>query len=230
MNMSLRSAPVRTHEADGRGALLLFHGLRSSAASLDAEARAFAAAGVTTFAVDAPHHGARRSVVLETMPDTGTLEGRATLLRILREARDEIPQLVDEVLALGYEKVGVAGVSMGAFIALAAAVIEPRLSVIVSILGSPDWTPFSDDPVPDSPHLSPQAFRPRPLLFVNGARDVNVPPEPARRFVAQLRPLYRDGVSLEHREYDVDHFARPLVWREMVDAAVAFTSRALTMH
>jgi uncharacterized protein len=222
----IRSVPARRYEGGG-AALLLFHGLRSSAEALDDEARAFAAAGVTTFVIDAPHHGARRSAVLETMPDTGTREGYATLLRILREARDEIPRVVDEALALGYEKVGIAGVSMGAYIALAAAVVEPRLAVVASILGSPDWTPPNGEPVRESPHLFPHAFPPRPLMLLNGARDVNVPPEPARRFVARLRRLYGESGALVHREYDVDHFAPPHVWREMVDAAVAFTSRAL---
>lgn len=44
----------------------------------------------------------------------------------------------------------------------------------------------------------------RPLLLLNGGRDVNVRPEPARRLAALLRPLYEDaGVPgrLVHHEY-----------------------------
>lgn len=230
--------PVRiyaAHGGEGRAAVLFFHGLRSSGEALDREARAIAAAGVTAIVPDAPHHGARRDAVLESMPDTATLAGYATLLRILREARDEVPGLVDHALGLGYERVAVGGVSMGGYIALAAAVVELRLAAVVSLLGSPDWTPHEGeaaespgdlaDALAESPHLRADALAPRPLLLLNGARDVNVPPEPARALTRRLRPLYERlgaGDALVHREYDVDHFAPPDVWREMVATAATF--------
>ncbi|MEZ4257530.1 MAG: alpha/beta fold hydrolase [Polyangiaceae bacterium] len=236
-------APVWTFSAerDARApAVLLFHGLRSSSAALHDEARAIARAGMTAVLVDAPHHGARRSPVLDAMPDTGTREGYATLLRILREAKDEVPSLVDHLLGLGHARVAIAGVSMGAYVALAGAVLEPRISPIVSLLGSPDWTPHEGeaataadvraDADDASPCRHPEAFVPRPLLMLNGARDVNVRPEGARAFAEALRPLYAArGASdvLVHRELDVDHFAPPEVWREMVETAVVFLSRAL---
>ena len=237
------NVPIRIHAADDddhRAAVLFFHGLRSSAEMLDAEARAIAAAGMTAIVADAPHHGARRDAVLETMPDTATREGYRTLLRILREARDEVPPLVEHTLGLGYQQVAIAGVSMGAYIALAAGVVEPRLAAVVSLLGSPDWTPHEGeaaacaadfaDVLAESPHLRAEAFVPRPLLFLNGARDVNVPPEPARALARRLRPLYDRrgaGDALVHREYDTGHFAPPEVWREMVAAAVSFLAGAL---
>jgi dienelactone hydrolase len=109
------------------------------------------------------------------MPDTSTVEGYRRLLVILREARDEVPALVDDLRAKGHARVAIMGVSMGAYIALAAATVEPRLSAIVSILGSPDWTPADQDPAPfadlvrESPLRTPEAFPPRPLLLLNGA-------------------------------------------------------------
>jgi uncharacterized protein len=236
-------APVWTlsPEDDARApAVLLFHGLRSSSAALHAEAQAIAAAGMTAVLVDAPHHGARRSPVLDAMPDTGTRDGYGTLLRILREGTEEVPALVDHLLGLGHARVAIAGVSMGAYIALAAGAAEPRLAAIASLLGSPDWTPHegeaaaSEDVRADAAEASPcrhaGAFPPRPLLLLNGARDVNVRPDGARAFAAALRPLYaaRGGAeALVHQERDVDHFAPAEVWREMVATAVAFLARAL---
>lgn len=218
-----------------RGAVLLFHGLRMGGESLEREARWLAAAGFTAILPDAPHHGARHSEVLETMPDALTLEGFRVLLRILREARDEIPRLVDYAESLGHTRVAIAGVSMGAFIALAAAAVEPRLAAFVSILGTPDWTP-RDGVVPDdlvgvvaqSPHHRPEAFAGRPLLLLNGSRDDNVRPEGARRLVEALRPQYAAApATLLHREYDSEHAVSEPDWAEMWITTVAFLARVL---
>ncbi|MBX3226209.1 MAG: alpha/beta fold hydrolase [Labilithrix sp.] len=211
---------------EGRGAVLLFHGLRMGADSLAREAGWLVARGFTVLGVDAPHHGRRSSEVVETMPDALTLEGHYVLLRLLREARAEIPALVDHARALGHERVAIAGVSFGAFIALAAAAVEPRLDAFVSILGTPDWTP-RDGAVPDdlreavaeSPHHRPEAFAPRPLLLLNGGADDNVRPGPARDLAARLRPLYEAagaGASLVHHEYpNTPHFVEEPEWADM---------------
>lgn len=216
-------------------AVLFFHGLRSSSASLAAEARVLTAAGLTVLTPDAPHHGARLSPFLATMPDTSTAEGYRRLLVILREARDEVPMLVDRALAEGHARVAIAGVSLGGFIALAAGAIEPRLCAIASLLGSPDWTPHEGEAaanvalfaeaLAEAPCHHPEAFPPRPLLLLNGAFDTNVPPGGARAFVERLRPMYAGAEhALVHREYDCDHFAPPETWSEMIATAATFLS------
>lgn len=194
-----------------------------------------AGAGFTVFAPDAPHHGSRHSEVLGGMPDALTLDGHRVLLRILREARDEIPKIVDHVLAQGHPRVAIAGVSMGAFIALAAATVEPRLASVVSILGTPDWTPRDGDVPPDlvdavteSPHLQAEKFAPRPLLFLNGNRDDSVRPGPTRVFVARLRPLYAArGGRIVHREYDTPHYVEEHLWADMWMTSIAFLARTV---
>jgi alpha-beta hydrolase superfamily lysophospholipase len=232
----LRTYAPRDHAA--HGVVLLFHGLRTSADAHDKEARSLAAAGMVAILPDAPHHGRRRSAVLDTMPDALGIEGHRVLLRILREARDEVPLLVDHALALGHPRVAIAGISMGAYIALAAATVERRLAAIVSILGSPDWTPRGGDVPEDlarwvadeSPHHRLEAFPPRPLLLVNGGRDENVRPEPARDFAARLRPLYEasGGGPLIHRELpDAGHCPSEADWNELWSGAVAFLGREL---
>lgn len=222
-------------EGESRGALLLYHGLRSSLASLEGEAARLARAGITVILVDAPHHGGRHSPVLGTMPDALSLPGHHVLLRLLREARDEVPALVDRALGLGHRKVAIGGVSFGAFIALAAATVEPRLAAIVSILGTPDWTPRDgtvpadlEDAVAESPHLHP--FLPaRPLLLLNGGADDNVRPGPARALAARLAPVYAGaGVTLLHREYPgVTHWPSSDVWDDMWRTTERFLVEAL---
>ena len=224
----------RTHLAGtvpARAALLFFHGLRSSADSLDDAARTMARHGFDVYLPDAPHHGARRDAVLDEMPDTGTRAGYATLLRIIREARDEIPALVDHALGLGYEKVAIGGVSLGAYIALAAPRVEPRVAAIVSLLGSPDWTPHEGEAGADvdafrealaeSPHLDLHTLRLPPMLLCNGSRDVNVRPEPARALAERLRGTER----FVHREWDVPHFVPPETWSEMLEATGRFVAQ-----
>lgn len=214
---------------------MLFHGLRMGSDSLEREARWLANAGFTVYAADAPHHGMRHSEVVGNMPDALTIDGYRVLLRVLREARDEIPKLVDHILAQGHPTVAIAGVSMGAFIALAAATVEPRLASIISILGTPDWTPRDDnvptdlvEAVTESPHLQPEKFVPRPLLLLNGSRDDNVRPGPMRVFVARLRPLYGpDAGRIIHREYDSEHAVPEPLWVDMWMTSVAFLTRTL---
>jgi hypothetical protein len=235
--------PLRTYAPPaGRpsaGAVLLFHGLRSSMATLEREARVFASAGTTAILVDAPHHGARHDDVVGSMPDALSLPGHYVLLRLVREARDEVPSLVDHALALGHRKVAIAGVSFGAFIALAAATIEPRLAAIVSVLGSPDWTP-RDGVVPDdlvevvreSPLHRHEALAPRPLLMLNGALDDNVRPAPARALAERLRPIYEAaGVGpLVHTEYpNATHFPSDADWNDMWSVAARFVGDALAV-
>jgi alpha-beta hydrolase superfamily lysophospholipase len=236
------AVPLRTFAppagTPSAGAVLLFHGLRSSMATLEREARLFAAAGTTAILVDAPHHGARHDEVLAAMPDALSLPGHYVLLRLLREARDEIPALVDHALANGHRKVAIGGVSFGAFIALAAATIEPRLAAIVSILGSPDWTP-RDGIVPDdladvvreSPLHRAETFAPRPLLLLNGALDDNVRPAAARALAQRLRPIYeaRGGGPLVHTEYaHATHFPSEPDWQDMWNTAARFVATACT--
>jgi uncharacterized protein len=235
------AVPLRTYapgpEQPSAGAVLLFHGLRAAKEVLDGEARRLVAAGMTAILVDAPHHGARHSEVVGTMPDALSLAGHYVLLRLLREARDEIPGLVDHALGLGHARVAIAGVSFGGFIALAGATIEPRLAAIASVLGTPDWTPRDGvvpedlaDAVAESPHLRYQTFAPRPLLLVNGALDDNVRPAGARVLAASLRPIYEASGAgpLVHLEYpDVTHFPSESVWADMWSKTTQFLADAL---
>ncbi len=222
--------PVRTYRPSPAvpqpgGAVLLFHGLRSSMDSLAREAEILSGAGLTVVVVDAPHHGRRHSEVVGAMPNALEMPGFATVLRLVREARDEIPLLVDHLTREGHRAVAVAGVSFGGFIALAAATVEPRLAAIASVLGTPDWTPRSgvapselEAVVAESPLARYETFAPRPVLLLNGALDENVPPHGARALAAKLGPLYATSGAgpLVHHEYPhTTHFPSPEVWRDM---------------
>ena len=209
------------------GAVLLYHGLRSSMDAVAREADLLSAAGLTVVLVDAPHHGARHSRVVGEMPNALEMPGYATVLRLVREARDEVPALVDHLLGDGHAQVAVAGVSFGGFIALAAATV-----------GTPDWTPRSGvvpaelaEVVRESPLARHATFAPRPLLLLNGALDENVPPHGARALASVLRPLYEAAGAgpLEQHEYaHTTHFPSPPVWQDMWNRAARFLVAAFS--
>lgn len=236
---AIGAVPIRTFvptRASGRsGAVLLYHGLRSSMGSVVREAAILAEAGLTVVLVDAPHHGARRSRVVDEMPNALEMPGFATVLRVVREARDEVPALVDHLLAEGHPRVAVAGVSFGGFIALAAATVEPRLAAIASVLGTPDWTPRSGavppelaEVVRESPLERPETFALRPLSMLNGALDENVPPGGARALAEKLRPIYATGGGplVQHAYAGTTHFPSPAVWHDMWTRTARFLAQA----
>jgi dienelactone hydrolase len=232
------TSPIPTRIVEPAGArapaVIFLHGLGVSKETHAKEAESLADAGLAAVLLDAPHHGERRSELLDEMDRAHGDDAFGLLLRLVAEAADEIPGVVDGLLARGHPRVAIAGISMGAFTALAAGADEPRLAAIVSILGSPEWTPPSGH-VPEhlsgrverSPARRLAAFAPRPLLLLNAGLDQHVPPAPARRFAEALRPLYPPGDErLVHREYPrSDHFVRPEDWDDLWSTAVAFLCR-----
>lgn len=207
-------------------AVLFIHGLGASKEVQRKEGRSLADAGYAAVLIDAPHHGARRSARLGELRAASGDAAELLLVELVLEAAAEVPGLLAQLLADGHPEVAIAGISMGAYIALAAGVGEPRLAAVVSILGSPEWAPAlaARDPM----HLR-ERLVPRPLLLLNGGRDTNVPPGPARRLAAALRPSYAAaGVPerLVHREYpDSGHFMREPDWNDLWATTIAFLTR-----
>jgi alpha-beta hydrolase superfamily lysophospholipase len=207
-----------------RPAVLLLHGLGASKEVQQKEASSLARAGFFAVTVDAPHHGARKTPLLDEIGAATGSAAHAIFLRMVREAIAEIPLLVDHLLREGHDPVGVMGISMGAYVALGAAAAEPRLAAVVSILGSPDWTPPDgaiDEAIRpwllESPERCPERFAPRAVLLANAGRDTTVLPEGARRFVAALRPCYAAWPErLRYEEYpESGHFMLESDWDDL---------------
>lgn len=222
-------------EAPPSAAVVLLHGLSSSKEVQQKEAISLAHAGLTAVALDAPHHGARKTPLLDAIMAATGAPAHAILLRMLREAIAEIPRVVDLLLRDGFGPVGIMGISMGAFAALGATAADPRIAAAVSILGSPDWWPVKgaiDDAVrpwlDEAPVRRPERFPPRALLLANAGRDESVPPEPARRFAEALKPYYAPFPErLRYLEYpESGHFMRETDWNDLWSTTVGW----LTAH
>ena len=149
-------------------------------------------------------------------------------MRAVEASAREVPSVVDALIARNLahaDRLGIAGISMGGFIAYGALVFEPRIRVATPILGSPRWW----DHTPDSPHRQLDRFFPRALLSQNAGRDVNVPPDAAREFHHALAEHYADAPNRHcYVEFpDAEHFMSEQDWAVLWSNVLVWFDRFL---
>lgn len=172
-------------EAAARGTVLLYHPLGKAKELHAADLAQLSDAGFLAVGVDAIAHGERRH------PDAHArflANPTSALLEVVSATAAEVPGLVDELVRRSWAvpgRVGIAGVSLGGFVAYGAAITERRIAAAVAIAASPRWGPD-----PRSPHRHPARFPPLALLSITGADDTWVPPSDARALHEALEPLY----------------------------------------
>jgi hypothetical protein len=167
-------------------AVVVLHGLGGSVEAQRRELDSLAEHGLTAVGVDAPHHGSRSDAWIDEMGGLEPPESHVRFLRLLLEALPEVSRTIDHLSREGHGPIGVVGISMGAYLALAAAAGDARIRATVSILGSPSWAP-RQGPITDemrelmthAPVHRPDECARHPLLMMNAARDASVPPDPS---------------------------------------------------
>lgn len=170
-------------KAGGRGTVLFYHGLVSSKEANAKELESIARKGFLAIGIDNVEHGERHHGESRKQDD----DFMAYFLDLVIRTVDEVPGIIDFLIESGFsdpEKFGISGISMGGYITYGAVALESRIRVAAPILGSPEWKH------PQSPHLSPGKFYPRPILSQNAGSDESVPPRFARRFHERLQPYY----------------------------------------
>jgi dienelactone hydrolase len=189
------------HGTSPRPAVLFYHGLQSDKETHRKELESLAAQGFLAVGVDAVGHGERRIPNLSAFLNRDEL--MTQVVKLLRPNIEEVPLLVDHLIAEGYRRVGLAGISFGAMVAFGAVLREPRLSAVVAILGDPRWC-----------RPNPSAYPATPLFAWNGGRDQHIDPAGAREFMRELQRLHpRD--SFKYHEYpQSDHFMEPNDWSD----------------
>jgi pimeloyl-ACP methyl ester carboxylesterase len=207
--------------AAARGAVLFYHGLGAAKEANLLELRSLAKHGFLAVGVDNAGHGERRYEDFDVR--FGTSDPRPAFLEAVSTTAAEAPRIVD---ALETDRVGIAGISMGGFIAYGALLEDPRIQVATPILGSPRW--WFD--TPGSPHRAPERFYPRAILSQNAGRDENVPPHDARAFHAALAPHYAAAPELQrYVEYpESGHFMKEADWNTLWDNVLAWFDRHFT--
>lgn len=215
-----------------QGTILFYHGLagaKEGAGSIPF-CLALAQAGFLVVSIDLVGHGERRypdfaARFLQLQERKATAPGafEADLATVVRETAQEVPQVIDDLLARGWAHaggIGAAGISLGADVVYAAIVVEPRVGAATAILGSPEWKLSS----PHSPHLFPERFYPVALLSQTAGADTHVPPEAVRTLHQRLLPFYvRAPERLGYIEYaGLDHDLSEQAWRQTVEQMIAW--------
>jgi dienelactone hydrolase len=199
--------------------VIFMHGLGGSKDSNVGRMQEWAGKGLFVVAIDAHLHGERK--VPGIFPQGKSLGGLGTDYAIWvhqssvsHTARD-VSKIIDALSArpeVDLSRIGVAGISMGSSTCMVLAWKEPRISVIVGLIGAVDFwsdvtkTPpgkeqdvkrkalslrvqqlvSSIDPLPRKAAIPPKA-----LFLANGAKDA-IDIEGIKKFVKDLEPSYKD--------------------------------------
>lgn len=213
--------PVNQHR---KGTVLVYPGLSAAKEVQRKEMIWLAEAGFTAVCIDSPHHGERADGYLEILAPLRDAEAHPKFIRIVQEAIQEIPAIVDYFHERNAQEIGITGISLGGFITYGAVVAEPRLKTAVPILGSPDWSPkkASHDSemlgiIELAPVQFPEKFPPCALFAANAGKDASVPPAASRDFVSHLRSFYHDFPErLKYQEYpESEHRMREEDWNDL---------------
>jgi uncharacterized protein len=175
----------RPEEAAGRGTVLLYHPLGKAKELHAADLGMLADSGFLAIGVDAIAHGERR---IADDYRRFLANPMAALLEVVSATAAEVPSLVEDLVRRGWAipgRIGIAGVSLGGFVAYGAAISDRRIAAAVTIAASPRWG--AD---PRSPPRHPESFHPLALLSITGGRDTLVPAADARELHLVLQPHY----------------------------------------
>jgi dienelactone hydrolase len=228
--------------------VIFMHGIRGSKEGDGQRLRDLAARGYFVVAIDAHLHGERKipgmigpKIVLS---DSGGEDYSIWFHQssVSHTARD-VSKIIDALSARGdvdASRIAVMGISMGSSTCMVLAWREPRISVVVALIGAVDFwydmTKTAPGPEQDARRkaLSPRvrqlvssinprdrmsAIAPKALFLANGARDKGIDIQSIRTFVKDLQPLYRDRPEklklLE--EPAVGHSVTDRMWNEGSD-------------
>ena len=200
--------------ASRNGAVLFYHGLGASKDKQMKELEDLASLGFLAVGIDNVGHGDRKfDDFEERFSETNT--GRVNnIISAVRETAAEINLLINGLLdkkMVINSKIGIVGISMGAFIAYAIPMLDDRPKTMVAILGSPTLEGVS---ISSSNEI--EKFHNLSLLSMNAGKDRVVPPEQTRELHLKLKEFYPDYNSrFKYIEYpDSGHFMEEDDWNK----------------
>jgi dienelactone hydrolase len=199
--------------------VIFLHGMGGNKDQYPQRMQEWARKGLFVVVTDAHLHGERK--IPGIPPPTKNLGALSTNTSIwfhqsavAHTARD-VPKIIDSLSAradVDLSRIGVAGISMGSSTCMVLAWKEPRISVVVGMIGAVDfwWDMTKTAPGPEQnekrdalclrvrqlvssidPNLGTRksAIAPKALFLANGHKD-EIPIEQIQKFVKDLRPSY----------------------------------------
>ena len=200
--------------ASKNGCILFYHGLGASKDIQSKELEDLANSGFLAVGVDNVGHGDREFADFEEHFSENNPERVKNIVSAVSETASEINILInwltDNQILLN-NKLGIVGISMGAFIAYAIPMFDDRLKTMVAILGSPLWEGKTE-----SPHNKIEKYSKLSLLSLNAAKDNIVPAKYAEEFHLKLEKQYPDYEKrFKYIEYPKSgHFMEEDEWNE----------------
>jgi pimeloyl-ACP methyl ester carboxylesterase len=220
---------------------ILSHGFTRSREDWRDRIPKLVARGYFAAALDNRGHGQRnRPGFLTRANRDGTWEV-LEIRKLIDETAEDIRAVIDGILrveTVDGARIGVAGVSMGAFASLKATVLDPRVRAVVSNIGSPFWddefpgTIEENDPdrrrilqdfaAGHQPAAFPERFFPRAVLFQTGGVDPHLDPRRVSEFARRLGDSYAGHLEREQcieypgiaHEFTPEMWAKALGWFE----------------
>ncbi|MBF0286254.1 MAG: alpha/beta fold hydrolase [SAR324 cluster bacterium] len=183
--------PSSFENAVARGCVLFFHGLGASKEEHILELSRLAKSGFLVVSIDNVGHGERRYQDFDGRFSAANPQRDQEFLNVILQTKKEVPGIIESLerkKQIRLKKIGVAGVSLGGFIAYSAMLEEPEFKAASVILGSPKWRVDH----PESPHHHAHRFFPVALLSQNAGRDSIVPPCFAKEFHQKLEHHYEE--------------------------------------
>lgn len=196
--------------------VIFMHGMGGSKDGNVQRMQEWANKGLFVVAIDAHHHGERKVPGVFPTKNAGGLGTDYNIWfhqsSVSHTARD-VSKIIDALSArsdVDLSRIGVAGISMGSSTCMVLAWKEPRISVVVGLIGAVDFwhdcTKTRPGPEQDAkrnnlclrvhqiinsidPWDRKKAIAPKALFLANGARD-EIDIESIRKFVKELRPSY----------------------------------------
>lgn len=227
----------------GMPVVIFLHGMGGSKEQSAPRLQELARQGLFVLAIDAHLHGERK--VPGIFPQGKSLGGLGTDYAIWvhqssvsHTARD-VSRIIDALSARGdvdLSRIGVGGISMGSSTCMVLAWKEPRISVIVGLIGAVDFwsdvtkTPPGKEQDAKREALSPRvrqlvssidplprkkAIAPKALFLANGAKD-SIDIESIKSFVKDLQPGYAAFPERLHllEETKTGHTVTDRMWVE----------------
>lgn len=224
--------------------VIFMHGLGGSKEGDAQRLRDLAGKGFFVVAIDAYLHGERKVPGIfgpgRKMGDLGEDYSIWVHQSSVSHTARDVSKIIDALSAradVDPARIGVMGISMGSSTCMVLAWREPRISVVVGLIGAVDFwydvTKTAPGPDQDAKRkaLSPRvrqlvgslnprdrkaAIAPKALFLANGARDKGIDIQTIRTFVKELQPGYKDCPDRLNllEEPDVGHSVTDRMWNE----------------